>query len=94
MFALELVINLFSTQKSSIHIHLLQFIDRRQIHSEILHRIMEMERVAEFPMSNVDIGPRKRQRLGWDVVHPAPKVLDRLRFLQICLICLVFCLLF
>ncbi|KAF5808702.1 putative dual-specificity kinase CMGC-CLK family [Helianthus annuus] len=34
---------------------------------------MEMERVTEFPMSNVDIGPRKRQRIGWDVVHPAAK---------------------
>ncbi|MFS8024337.1 putative dual-specificity kinase [Helianthus anomalus] len=36
-----------------------------------LYQIMEMERVTEFPMSNVDIGPRKRQRIGWDVVHPA-----------------------
>ncbi|KAJ0465045.1 putative dual-specificity kinase [Helianthus annuus] len=36
-------------------------------------QIMEMERVTEFPMSNVDIGPRKRQRIGWDVVHPVAK---------------------
>ncbi|KVH98185.1 Protein kinase, catalytic domain-containing protein [Cynara cardunculus var. scolymus] len=34
---------------------------------------MEMERVTEFPMSNVDLRPRKRQRLGWDAVHPVTK---------------------
>ncbi|KAL8235583.1 hypothetical protein R6Q59_016664 [Mikania micrantha] len=34
---------------------------------------MEMECVTEFLISNVDIGPRKRQRIGWDVVHRAAK---------------------
>ncbi|KAI3739671.1 hypothetical protein L2E82_30082 [Cichorium intybus] len=29
--------------------------------------VMEMERVTEFPLGPVDIRPRKRQRLGWDV---------------------------
>ncbi|KVH98961.1 Protein kinase, catalytic domain-containing protein [Cynara cardunculus var. scolymus] len=28
---------------------------------------MEMERVTEFPLGPVDLRPRKRQRLGWDV---------------------------
>ncbi|KDO69451.1 hypothetical protein CISIN_1g0139732mg, partial [Citrus sinensis] len=28
---------------------------------------MEMERVTEFPFSNLDRRPRKRARLGWDV---------------------------
>ncbi|KAI7732327.1 hypothetical protein M8C21_010066, partial [Ambrosia artemisiifolia] len=47
--------------------------------------VMEMERVTEFPMSNVDIGPRKRQRIGWDVVHPAPpKILSRSESLISC----------
>ncbi|KAK9054550.1 hypothetical protein SSX86_025628 [Deinandra increscens subsp. villosa] len=34
---------------------------------------MEMERVTEFPMSQLDLRPRKRQRLGWDVAPPPPK---------------------
>ncbi|KAJ9568313.1 hypothetical protein OSB04_004279 [Centaurea solstitialis] len=34
---------------------------------------MEMERVTEFPMTQLDIRPRKRQRLGWDVVPQPPK---------------------
>ncbi|CAH1423257.1 unnamed protein product [Lactuca virosa] len=34
---------------------------------------MEMERVTEFPMGQLDLRPRKRQRLGWDVVPPPPK---------------------
>ncbi|KVI06276.1 Protein kinase, catalytic domain-containing protein [Cynara cardunculus var. scolymus] len=34
---------------------------------------MEMERVTEFPMSQLDVRPRKRQRLGWDVVPQPPK---------------------
>ncbi|MFS7999411.1 putative dual-specificity kinase CMGC-CLK family [Helianthus anomalus] len=34
---------------------------------------MEMERVTEFPMSQLDLRPRKRQRLGWDVAPLTPK---------------------
>ncbi|KAL4584871.1 hypothetical protein LXL04_009481 [Taraxacum kok-saghyz] len=34
---------------------------------------MEMERVTEFPMGQLDLRPRKRQRLGWDVVPTPPK---------------------
>ncbi|KAH9720507.1 serine/threonine-protein kinase AFC2 [Citrus sinensis] len=34
---------------------------------------MEMERVTEFPFSNLDRRPRKRARLGWDVPQ-VPKV--------------------
>ncbi|GJV29776.1 serine/threonine-protein kinase AFC2 isoform X1 [Tanacetum coccineum] len=34
---------------------------------------METERVTEFPMSQLDLRPRKRQRLGWDVVATPPK---------------------
>ncbi|KAJ0770489.1 putative RNA-directed DNA polymerase [Helianthus annuus] len=35
---------------------------------------MEMERVTEFPMSQLDLRSRKRQRLGWDVAPLMPKV--------------------
>ncbi|CAA7037298.1 unnamed protein product [Microthlaspi erraticum] len=34
---------------------------------------MEMERVHEFPHTHMDRRPRKRARLGWDVLPPAPK---------------------
>ncbi|KAL9666263.1 hypothetical protein QQ045_000589 [Rhodiola kirilowii] len=33
---------------------------------------MEMERVVEFPIVNMDKRPRKRQRLGWDVPQVMP----------------------
>ncbi|MFS7982651.1 putative dual-specificity kinase [Helianthus anomalus] len=36
---------------------------------------MEMERVAEFLMSQLDLRSRKRQRLGWDVAPLMPKIL-------------------
>ncbi|GJT70740.1 probable aspartyl aminopeptidase [Tanacetum coccineum] len=35
---------------------------------------METERVTEFPMSQLDLRLRKRQRLGWDVVATPPKI--------------------
>ncbi|CAN6914536.1 unnamed protein product [Brassica oleracea] len=35
--------------------------------------IMEMERVHEFPHTHMDRRPRKRARLGWDVLPTAPK---------------------
>ncbi|KAM0008814.1 putative dual-specificity kinase [Helianthus debilis subsp. tardiflorus] len=35
---------------------------------------MEMERVTEFPMSQLDLRSRKRHRLGWDVAPLMPKV--------------------
>ncbi|RID78681.1 hypothetical protein BRARA_A01477 [Brassica rapa] len=34
---------------------------------------MEMERVHEFPHTHMDRRPRKRARLGWDVLPTAPK---------------------
>uniref|UniRef100_A0A5B6YQU4 Uncharacterized protein n=1 Tax=Davidia involucrata TaxID=16924 RepID=A0A5B6YQU4_DAVIN len=34
---------------------------------------MEMERVTEFPHTHMDRRPRKRPRLGWDVVPQVPK---------------------
>ncbi|XP_050936098.1 serine/threonine-protein kinase AFC2 isoform X2 [Cucumis melo] len=34
---------------------------------------MEMERMIEFPHTHLDRRPRKRARLGWDVVPEAPK---------------------
>ncbi|GAA0138613.1 non-receptor serine/threonine protein kinase [Lithospermum erythrorhizon] len=34
---------------------------------------MEMERVIEFPHNFIDVRPRKRQRLGWDVAPQTPK---------------------
>ncbi|KAA8542234.1 hypothetical protein F0562_023630 [Nyssa sinensis] len=39
-----------------------------------LSSIMEMERVTEFPHTHMDRRPRKRPRLGWDVVPQAPKI--------------------
>ncbi|KAI5665091.1 hypothetical protein M9H77_24414 [Catharanthus roseus] len=33
---------------------------------------MEMERVTEFPLTHLDRRPRKRPRLGWDVVPETP----------------------
>jgi hypothetical protein len=36
--------------------------------------IMEMERVHEFPHTHMDRRPRKRARLGWDVLPQATKV--------------------
>ncbi|MFS7907171.1 putative dual-specificity kinase [Helianthus anomalus] len=36
---------------------------------------MEMERVTEFPMSQLDLRSRKRQRLGWDVAPLMSKIL-------------------
>lgn len=47
---------------------------------------MEMERVVEFPHEHMDRRPRKRQRLGWDVVPQAPKVSDLFSIPQISLI--------
>ncbi|CAH9109881.1 unnamed protein product [Cuscuta epithymum] len=34
---------------------------------------MEMERVTEFPIRQLDRRPRKRPRLGWDVLPEVPK---------------------
>ena len=49
-----------------------------------------VERVTEFPHTHMDRRPRKRPRLGWDVLPQAPKVLDLLLKFEICSILLFF----
>lgn len=49
-----------------------------------------MERAIEFPHTNMDRRPRKRQRLGWDVVPQAPKVSDLFTHALNTLICMYF----
>uniref|UniRef100_A0A3Q7FRB1 dual-specificity kinase n=2 Tax=Solanum subgen. Lycopersicon TaxID=49274 RepID=A0A3Q7FRB1_SOLLC len=39
---------------------------------------METERVTGFPLTNLDRRPRKRARLGWDVLPEPPKVWESL----------------
>ncbi|KAG9132961.1 hypothetical protein Leryth_021849 [Lithospermum erythrorhizon] len=43
---------------------------------------MEMEQVTEFPRNFIDLMPRKRRRLGWDVGPQTPK-LRQLVFIMI-----------
>ena len=83
----------FSSQISFVLADLLSILNKFLIEKEYNHSfliksdpIMEMERVTEFPMSNVDLRPRKRQRIGWEAVHPATKVKNTVDFLHISLI--------
>lgn len=49
-----------------------------------------VERVTEFPHTHMDRRPRKRPRLGWDVLPQAPKVSDLLLLFKIFPILLFF----
>ncbi|CAJ1943741.1 unnamed protein product [Sphenostylis stenocarpa] len=47
--------------------HIFSFILIFVVEVFVVFRIMEMERVFEFPHSHMDRRPRKRARLGWDI---------------------------